>query len=104
MPTKTYNTKQVTCATGLSHGKIHDYPNDCILFRKEHELLTECCQRSASHYQESWKSPKKTLWNCPIIPRFKLLYSNAHYVKLLRWHADKRIQDSMIRYPVDSME
>ena len=50
MPTKTYDAKQVLRTTGLSYEKIDACPNDCILFRKEYELLTECPLCSGSRY------------------------------------------------------
>ncbi|XP_027337270.1 uncharacterized protein LOC113850963 [Abrus precatorius] len=39
---RTYEAKQVLASIGLTHEKIHDCPNDCILFRNEYASLRKC--------------------------------------------------------------
>jgi len=48
--------------------------------------------------------PAKVLWYLPIIPRFKRLFSIKKYAKNLRWHADGRKKDQLLKHPADSPE
>ncbi|XP_021729883.1 uncharacterized protein LOC110696857 [Chenopodium quinoa] len=48
------------------------------------------------------RSPAKVLWYLPIIPRFRRLFSDEKTAKLLRWHADGRKKDGLMRHPADS--
>ena len=45
--------------------------------------------------------PTKVCWYLPIIPRFKRLFGSASDAKNLRWHADGRIKDGLLRHPTD---
>ena len=46
--------------------------------------------------------PTKVVWYLPIIPRLKRLFANADDAKNLRWHADNRKCDGLLRHPADS--
>ena len=46
--------------------------------------------------------PWKVCWYLPIGPHVKCLFSNPDTAQLMRWHAEKRVQDGMLRHPVDS--
>ena len=46
--------------------------------------------------------PAKVLWYIPPIMRFRRLFRNAEHAKNLTWHADKRINDGMLRHPADA--
>ena len=46
--------------------------------------------------------PVKVCWYLPIIPRLKRLYTKPDMAKLMRWHAEGRIDDGMLRHPDDS--
>jgi hypothetical protein len=46
--------------------------------------------------------PVKVCWYLPITPHLKRLFSNLDTAKLMRWHADERIEDHMLRHPADS--
>jgi len=66
--------------------KIHAYPNDCILYRKDFELLKSCPRCGLSRYKLKQKDddtiediekqgpPMKVMWYLPIIPRMKRLF------------------------------
>jgi hypothetical protein len=41
-PTITYRAKKLICPLSLGVDKIHACPNDCILYRKEHEFKIKC--------------------------------------------------------------
>jgi len=51
LPTTTYKAKKIVCPLGLQIEKIHACPNDCILYRGEHEILDECPICIASRYK-----------------------------------------------------
>ncbi len=36
--------------------------------------------------------------------RFRLLFHNTSHAKSLTWHVDRKINDSMLRHPVDAPE
>jgi len=46
----------------------------------------------------------KVVWYLPIIPRLKRLFANAEDAKDLRWHADNRKCDGLLRHPTDSLQ
>ena len=48
--------------------------------------------------------PAKVVWYLPIIPRLKRLFANADDAKNLRWHADNRKSDGILRHPTDSLQ
>jgi len=101
---------------GLEYKKIYACPNDCILYRKDFELLKNCPRCGLSRYKLKRKNddtieemekhgpPMKVVWYLPIIPRMKCLFSNLNDAKNLRWHVDERKCDDMCSYPVDSIQ
>src|SRR6185312_3525802 len=46
----------------------------------------------------------KVMWYSPIIPCLKHLFRNKDNAKLMRWHKEKRKQDSMLRHPADGSQ
>ena len=46
--------------------------------------------------------PTKVCWYLPVIPRFKRLLASVDDAKYLRWHANGRINDGLLRHPADS--
>jgi hypothetical protein len=111
LPTSNYEAKKIMCPIGIGYKKIHACPNDCILYRNEYESLHECPKCGLSRYKsrenvhndpdKKWP-PAKVLWYLPIIPRFKRLFANKENAKNLRWHADVRKDDGLLRHPADS--
>nr|XP_021861027.1 uncharacterized protein LOC110800050 [Spinacia oleracea] len=77
IPTSTYYARKLMCPLGLEVDKIDACPNDCMLYRKEHEHLDECPTCGASRYKRKGANsakrgpPAKSLWYLPIIPRFE---------------------------------
>jgi hypothetical protein len=51
LPTSTYEAKKILCPMGMNVKKIHACPNDCVLFRNEHEDLDACLKYGASRYK-----------------------------------------------------
>ena len=46
----------------------------------------------------------KVVWYLPIIPRLKRLFVNSDDTKNLRWHADNRKCDGLLRHLADSLQ
>ncbi|XP_074354077.1 uncharacterized protein LOC141692994 [Apium graveolens] len=58
LPRRTYEAKQMLKSIGLVHDRIHVFPNDCILYRKEYAELDECPKYSLKCYKNDspqWK-------------------------------------------------
>ena len=115
LPESNYQAKKILCLMGMEYKKIHSCPNDCILYRKEFEGLHKCPICGLSRYKVKDNEdtseditkkgpPAKCLWYLPIIPRFKRLFANPNDAKNLRWHADVRKCDGMLRHPADSLQ
>ncbi|CAH9079417.1 unnamed protein product [Cuscuta epithymum] len=115
LPDRNYEAKKILCPMGMEYKKIHACPNDCILYRKEYEDLHKCPTCGVSRYKvksdecdsdvvTTKGSPAKVLWYLPIIPRLKRLFANANDAKKLRWHAEERKCDGMIRHPADALQ
>ncbi|XP_063949039.1 uncharacterized protein LOC108203290 [Daucus carota subsp. sativus] len=111
LPTSTYEAKKILCPMGMNVKKIHACPNHCVLFRNEHEHLHACPKCGASRFKregsnsssnDKKRTPIKVLRYLPIVERFKRLFANVNDAKLLRWHAEGRKSDGMLRHPADS--
>ena len=50
------------------------------------------------------RPPKKVVWYFPIIPRLKRLFANEKIAKLMRWHAEKRMNDGKLRHLADGSQ
>jgi len=98
LPNFNYGAKKILCPMGMEYKKIHACPNDCILYRKDFELLKSCprCGLSRSKLKQKDDDtieerkkhgpPMKIMWYLSIIPRMKHLFANPNDVKNLRWH------------------
>ncbi|KAK1417966.1 hypothetical protein QVD17_27102 [Tagetes erecta] len=114
LPVSLYQAKKMMCPMGLEVQRIHACPKDCMLYRNEFKNSHKCVNCGESRYKRKKENdeydddvtkngpPAKVLWYFPIIPRLKRLFSNEKEAKLLRWHADERINDGKIRHVADS--
>ena len=50
------------------------------------------------------RSAAKMVWYFPIISRLKRLFANKANAQLMRWHAEGRNKDGMLRHPADGMQ
>nr|ABF98290.1 transposon protein, putative, CACTA, En/Spm sub-class [Oryza sativa Japonica Group] len=118
LPETTYEAKKIVCLLGLEVHKIHACPNDCILYRgEEYENLEACPVCKALRYKirrddpgevdgqlTKKRIPAKVMWYFPIIPRLRRLFRNKGNARMLRWHAEERQQDGMLRHPADGSQ
>jgi hypothetical protein len=54
LPRSTYRAKKLICLLSLDVDKIHACPNQCILYRKEHEFKMKCPVGGVSRYKRSY--------------------------------------------------
>nr|AAK52569.1 Putative Tam1 transposon protein TNP2 [Oryza sativa Japonica Group] len=118
LPKTTYEAKKIVCPLGLEVHKIHACPNDCILYRgEEYENLEACPVCKALRYKirrddpgevdgqlTKKRIPAKVMWYFHIIPRLRRLFRNKGNARMLRWHAEERQQDGMLRHPADGSQ
>ena len=123
MPETTYEAKKVVCPLELEAQKIHDCPNDCIIYHgEEYKNLDSCPVCNACRYKiprdnpgdiegmrvegmhVKKRVPAKVMWYFPLIPRLKCLFMNKTNAKLMRWRKKDRKQDNMLRHPADGSQ
>ncbi|WVZ24161.1 hypothetical protein V8G54_002705 [Vigna mungo] len=115
LPTRNYDAKKILFPMDMEYKRIHACPNDCILYRKEFEFLTKCPKCGLSRYKSKNNSEGnghiekngfalKVVWYLPIVPRLKRLFANPKDAENLRWHADERKIDGLLRHPADSKQ
>ena len=46
----------------------------------------------------------KVMWYFPIIPCLKRLFATTKTTKLMRWHAEDRVNDGKLRHPADGAQ
>lgn len=51
LPTSTYEAKKILCPMVYGCEKIHERPNDCVLFQNEYKDLHTCPKCGASRYK-----------------------------------------------------
>jgi len=95
LPNCNYEAKKILCLMGIEYKQKHACPNDCILYRKDFELLKNCSRCGLSCYKLKQKdddtieemlkhgTPMKVVWYLPIIPRMKRLFANLNDAKNL---------------------
>ena len=111
IPDSFYETKKLIRALGCDYKKINAYQNGCLLFWKQDENLDACkvCMsldgnlvRLLRWRNEEKKVSKKVLRHFPLIPRLQKLYAMEVTAKNMRWHAEERNDDGILRHPADS--
>jgi hypothetical protein len=114
LPENTYKAMQMICPLGLEVQKIHACRHDCILFRGDYAELDECPVCKASWYSSDAaaklkckceeRPAVKVVWYFPIIPRLKRLFANKETAKMMRWHAEERVNDGKLRHLADAAQ
>ncbi|GLT69206.1 hypothetical protein SLA2020_413750 [Shorea laevis] len=112
LPKDTYEAKKYMRDLGLGYEKISACRKGCMLFWRENEKLDKCtsCNQSrwkddVSHEDGSAKSlkkkPVKVLRWFPLIPRLQRLFMSHHTSSHMKWHAQGRTKDGVLRHPAD---
>ncbi|XP_030946005.1 uncharacterized protein LOC115970519 [Quercus lobata] len=116
LPKDHYEAKKIVRDLGLGYEKIHACPNDCMLFWKENVNLDACpcCEESrwkpneasvtnnnASSSKGKKKAAKILRW-FPLKPRLQRLFLSPDLASSMKWHANGRTEDGVMRHPADS--
>ena len=98
------------CPLGMEVQKNHACDNDCILYCDKYAELDQCpvcelscyksedCPEAMTIIDQNKRPPKKVVWYFPIIPRPKRLFASEKTTELMRWHAEKHVNDGKLRH------
>jgi len=114
LPNDTYEAKKFIKDLGLGYEKIPACPNGCMLFWKDNEKLERCTKCGASKWKQtknggddssqiSKRKPKKVLRWFPLKPRLQRLFMSQKTASHMKWHADKRTKDGVLRHPANGL-
>ncbi|WMV58364.1 hypothetical protein MTR67_051749 [Solanum verrucosum] len=113
LPKSFYDSKKIIKDLGLEYKKIHACPNDCMIYWNETKDRTSYKFCKAPRYKqfkgavnsssETSKIPSKVFRYFPLIPRLQRLFMSAKTSTQMRWHAEGRTRDGVIRHPADSI-
>lgn len=84
---------------GMEYQAINAYPNDHIIYHKQHEFGIEFPKCHISRYQigQTTKNvPHKVLRYIPIIPCIQRLFRCTSLAQFMDYHACNRSQDDII--------
>ncbi|XXG46959.1 hypothetical protein AAC387_Pa02g1683 [Persea americana] len=113
LPKSFYETKKVIGELDLGYNKIDACPNDCMLYWKETAKDSACSVRGTSRWKanddcaspscsKERKIPAKIVRHFPLKPRLQWLFMSDRTASLMRWHAEGRTNDGVLRHPADS--
>ncbi|XP_049406168.1 uncharacterized protein LOC125869771 [Solanum stenotomum] len=114
LPKSFYDSKKIIKDLGLEYKKIHACPNDCMIYWNETKDRTSCKFCKAPRYKqfkgasvnsslETSKIPSKVFRYFPLIPRLQRLFMSAKTSTQMRWHAEGRTRDGVMRHPANSI-
>jgi hypothetical protein len=114
LPDNTYQAKKFLRDMEFGYEKIQACRNDCMLFWKDNKHLDSCIKCGQSKWKdevdldddghpisESKKRLAKVLRWFPLISRLQRLFMSQCTAHNMRWHADGRIKDGVLRHLTD---
>lgn len=116
IPKSLYEMRKIIRDLGLSYERIDACPNDCMLYRRDNKMKTECDVCHTSRYVQDendqdhqstgtrnhTKTAAKVLRYFPLKPRLQRLYMSSKTATSMRWHEESRTKDGYLRHPADS--
>ena len=108
LPSSYYEAQKVTEDLGFTYETWDACPNSCMLFQNDHASLDECdvfksCRWKSNDGKRHGKhKTAKHMRYFPLKPRLQRLFMSSKTTKLMRWHQEERIDDSVLRRPADS--
>ena len=113
LPNDAYSAKKLVKNLGLGYEKIAACPQGCMLFWKDNandEVCKICgksqwkdVEQSNSNLSEKCKKKvAKILQWFPLKPRLQRLYMSSKAASSMRWHAESRTNDGIMRHLADS--
>lgn len=114
LPSSYYQAQKVTTDLGFTYETFDACPNSCMLFRKEDTKLDKCVICSSSRWKQnggvgnderesSKRVAAKQMRYFPLKPRLQRLFMSSKTAKLMKWHAEERVDDGVLRHPADSL-
>ena len=114
LPGSTYEAKKFLRDMGFGYEKILACCTNCMLFWKGNKDLESCAICGESKWNDeihldkdgqpilsSKKRLVKVLRWFPLIPRLQRLFMSEHTMLHMRWHAEGRTKDGILRHSVD---
>ncbi|XP_062167920.1 uncharacterized protein LOC133874074 [Alnus glutinosa] len=112
LPKDTYEAKKYLKDLGLEYEKISTCRKGCMLFWRENEKLDKCTFCNESRWKDDLtnedgstkslkKKPVKVLRWFPLIPRLQRLFMSHHTSPHMKWHAQGRTKDGVLRHPAN---
>jgi len=114
LPVNTYEAKKFLSNMGLWYEKISACRNDCMLFWKGNKELDSCTVFGQSKWKDqihldedgepissSKKHSVKVLRWFPLIPQLQRLFISKHIAPYIRWHAEGRTKDGVLKHPAN---
>ena len=92
----------------LGYTPIPVCKNDCILFYKDNEQVTECPNYGEPRYKIDNKKgkniPQKILRYFLLILRLQKLYMSTKTAEEIRWHHEQRVlKENILSQPIESV-
>ena len=120
LPKTTYEAKKYMKDLGLGYKKILACRNGCMLFWNENEQAEVCSVCGESKWKDnvnednffqneggSSKKPKRkpvsVLRWFPLKDRLQRLFLSSKTASHMKWHAEGRIKDGVLRHPADAL-
>lgn len=110
LPDNFHAASKIVKSLGLGYINIDACKNDCIQFRKEYENAKTCPSNTSRWKVEKTgidgkrvhKVPQKVLRYFPLKKRLQRLFMSEKTASDMRWHAEGRTKDGLLRHPADS--
>ncbi|KAL3681546.1 hypothetical protein R1sor_024502 [Riccia sorocarpa] len=105
-PASRAQAKQIMGKLGLSYTSIDACPAGCVLFRREHEHLSQCPVCGQNRFKQVGKRPVplRVLRHFPLLPRMKRMFQCKEIAKLMRWSNENKSSDGLVRHTADSKQ
>ncbi|XP_051153050.1 uncharacterized protein LOC127266732 [Andrographis paniculata] len=104
LPKNYYEANKITKELGFTCKTVDACMNNCMLFTGEDADLQACVVCGGRRFVEgsSTVSVKKMRY-FPLIPRLQRMFLSSKTAASMRWHAESRVDDGVLRHPADSL-
>ena len=106
VPRSSYEAKKILRDLDMSYEHIDACKNNCALFWKEDKKLDKCPVCEVPRYKDTRTQGKKifhkVLRYFPLTSKLRRLYMSGQRAKDMRWYIDKRVDNGIMRHPVDN--
>ncbi|XP_038707717.1 uncharacterized protein LOC120002932 [Tripterygium wilfordii] len=109
-----YEARKLTKDLGFTYETWDACPNSCMLFRGEDVKIDKCVICNSSRWKQNACTSNevdgdgkriavKQMRYFPLRPRLQRLFMSSKTAKFMRWHAEERLNDGILRHPADSL-